>query len=194
MNITTVLNKTVIVWQDVFKYHKQVSFPVQVLWSHLWINIQWKNNKCICTMSYMCICICSRVGLNMWWRCGKKNVTCVRCARWLRPGWRSSWQHHSIWTCLDPRTTGLATTPCARSPLRVRSHMHSVLSVVVSCLMDCSTVVFSIYLYCVVSLSMSFPCFLAWLRSKKKIPNCCQVKKSLGIMWCVVRSYMSSEG
>lgn len=79
----------------------------------------------------------------MWWRCGKGNATRVRCGRWLRPGRESSWQHHSTWTCLDPHTTGLATTLCARSPLGVRSYVHSELSVVVCCVMSCSGMVFA---------------------------------------------------
>lgn len=90
--------------------------------------------------------ICSRAGISMWWKCGKEDATCVRCVRWLRPDWRSSWQRHSIWTCLDPHTTGLATTPCARSPLGVRLEVHSNLCVVVCCVMACNAVVLTFFI------------------------------------------------
>lgn len=128
--------------------------------------------------------ICSRVGSNMWWRCGKENVTCVRCARWLRPVWRLSWQHHSIWTCLDPHTTGLATTLCAHSPLRVRNYVHSELSVVMSCVVACSAMLFTIYLKCLLSLSQSFPS--SSLISSEKALLIVE-KEITGIKWCVIK-------
>lgn len=186
MNITAAFNKTSIVWQDVFNYHKQVSSPVScfLLCHANYFDLLLTNTHSLYVMSIYVHRICSRVELSMWWRCGKGNATCVRCGRWLRLGWESSWQHHFTWTCLDPHTTGLATTLCARSPLGVRCYVHSELSGVLCDGLQWNG--FHLLFKRVLSLSQSLPSSRP-IKLRKSIINCEKERKFLGNRQCVVK-------
>lgn len=79
MNMTAALNKTSIVWQDVFDYHERVSR--NLLYTGCFQTSQ--SSACGLTGSRH---FSSSPDRSTWWRFGSRDVTYARCAGWLKQG------------------------------------------------------------------------------------------------------------